>query len=126
MASSNDIKEENRDGLYKLYDFALKLEPKPEREELTFSQQQLVNRARSFVTMKMRSRLALRDMKQETKGMLKMKRKMMDSMEEQRDEVLKEIIGPDANKKEDKEKEEESKVLEKHGKENSGKIKDKG
>ena len=39
MASSTDsvVTEENRDGLYKLYDFALELEPKPERDELTFS-----------------------------------------------------------------------------------------
>lgn len=63
MASSTDdfILEANRDELYKLYDFALQLEPKPEREELTFSQQQLVNRARTFVTMKMRRRQNLRD-----------------------------------------------------------------
>lgn len=41
MASSEEpwILEANRDGLYKLYDYAIQLEPKPEREELTFSQQ---------------------------------------------------------------------------------------
>jgi len=41
MASSTDgaVTEDNRDTLYKLYDYALELEPKPEREELTFSQQ---------------------------------------------------------------------------------------
>lgn len=41
IASSTEegVLEQNRDELYKLYDFALKLEPKPEREELTFSQQ---------------------------------------------------------------------------------------
>jgi hypothetical protein len=63
MASSTDsvVTEENRDALYKLYDFALELEPKPERDELTFSQQQLVNRARSFVTMKMKRRQNLRE-----------------------------------------------------------------
>lgn len=40
LASETDpkkIKEENRSALYDLYEFALKLEPKPEREELTFS-----------------------------------------------------------------------------------------
>lgn len=76
MASSTDdfILEANRDELYKLYDFALKLEPKPEREELTFSQQQLVNRARTFVTMKMRRRQNLREQKTETKNMIKMKK----------------------------------------------------
>jgi hypothetical protein len=58
MASSTDsvVTEDNRDTLYKLYDYALELEPKPDREELTFSQQQLVNKARSFVTMKMKRR----------------------------------------------------------------------
>jgi hypothetical protein len=40
MASSTNkvIKEENREFLYKLYDFALELEQPPEREELTYSQ----------------------------------------------------------------------------------------
>jgi hypothetical protein len=39
MASATEpwILESNRDGLYKLYDYAIQLEPKPEREELTFS-----------------------------------------------------------------------------------------
>ena len=40
MASNTDgvVTEDNRDTLYKLYDYALELEPKPDREELTFSQ----------------------------------------------------------------------------------------
>jgi len=41
VASSNDTtitNEENREELYKLYEYALNLEPKPERDELTFSQ----------------------------------------------------------------------------------------
>jgi hypothetical protein len=40
LASNPDmeiVKEENRDELYKLYEYALQLEPKPEREELTFA-----------------------------------------------------------------------------------------
>lgn len=40
LASSTDsseINEDNRDQLYKLYDYALQLEPKPEREEPTYS-----------------------------------------------------------------------------------------
>jgi hypothetical protein len=39
MASSTEdhMNEDNRDEMYKLYDFAINLEPKPEREELTFS-----------------------------------------------------------------------------------------
>jgi hypothetical protein len=32
------IIEANREQLYSLYEFALKLEPKPEREEMTFTQ----------------------------------------------------------------------------------------
>jgi len=61
VASHADTLEDNREQIYKLYEFALQLEPKPEREELTFSQQQLVNRARSFVTMKMKRRQNLRE-----------------------------------------------------------------
>ena len=69
MASSTDnsVTEDNRDTLYKLYDYALELEPKPDRDELTFSQQQLVNKARTFVTMKMKRRQNLREKKKETK-----------------------------------------------------------
>ena len=43
MASSSDenenekVLEENRETLYKLYEYALELEPKPERDELTFA-----------------------------------------------------------------------------------------
>ena len=69
MASTTDnsVTEDNRDTLYKLYDYALELEPKPDRDELTFSQQQLVNKARTFVTMKMKRRQNLREKKKETK-----------------------------------------------------------
>jgi hypothetical protein len=76
MASSTEdfILETNRDELYKMYEFAIQLEPKPEREELTFTQQQLVNRARTFVTMKMRRRQNLRESKAEAKGIIKMKK----------------------------------------------------
>lgn len=59
FASSSDTsqpKEANRDQVYKLYEYALQLEPKPDRDELTFAQQQLVNRARTFVTIKMKRR----------------------------------------------------------------------
>ena len=41
VASETDTEitnEENREQLYKLYEYALNLEPKPERDELTFSQ----------------------------------------------------------------------------------------
>ena len=39
MASSTDgaeVNESNRDVLYKLYDYALELEPTPDRPELTW------------------------------------------------------------------------------------------
>jgi hypothetical protein len=81
LASSTDtslVHEENRDQLYKLYDYALQLEPKPERDEPTYSQLQLVNKARSFVTMKMRRRQNMRTQKQDTKNMLKIKKLMGD------------------------------------------------
>ena len=81
IASSTDdnlVKEDNREQLYKLYEYALELEPKPEREEMTFSQQQMVNKARSFVTMKMKRRQNMRSQKQETKNMLKLKKMMGD------------------------------------------------
>jgi len=41
IASDTDAdvtNEDNREQLYKLYEYACNLEPKPEREELTFSQ----------------------------------------------------------------------------------------
>jgi len=68
------VKEENREALYKLYEFALSLEPKPEREELTFSQMQLVNKARSFVTLKMKKRQIIRQQKNEKKEITKLKK----------------------------------------------------
>lgn len=35
---ADEVKEDNREQLYKLYEYALELEPKPERDEPTFSQ----------------------------------------------------------------------------------------
>lgn len=100
MASSTNkvIKEENREYLYKLYDFALELEQPPEREELTYSQQMLVNRARGFVTMKMKRRQQLRETKQETKGMIKLRRQLGDSFNEKQAEILKEILQNEESK----------------------------
>lgn len=57
FASSPNIREENREILYKLYDKALKLEPEPEEKELTYSQRMLINRARAFITKKMERRM---------------------------------------------------------------------
>ncbi len=82
MASSTDgsVNEDNRDTLYKLYEYALELEPKPDREELTFRQQQLVNKARTFVTIKMRRRQQMREQKQETKTLIKNRRLAGDTL----------------------------------------------
>jgi len=55
------MKNDYRDEVYKLYEYALELDPKPDREQLTFAQQLLVNRARTFVTMKMKRRQNIRD-----------------------------------------------------------------
>ena len=54
----------------------MKLEPKPERAELTFSQQQLINQARSFITKKMARRSNLRDQKSKAKDIAKMKKEL--------------------------------------------------
>ena len=59
--------EANREILYNLYYKALKLEPEPKHPELTFSQRQLMARARKFVTMKMKKRAELRQTKKEVK-----------------------------------------------------------
>jgi hypothetical protein len=93
MASSVEgkVKEENREFLYQLYDFALELEQPPERDQLTFSQQMLVNRARQFVTMKMKRRQQLRESKAEVKGMLKQRRVAGDSLTERQAEIFREI-----------------------------------
>lgn len=103
MASSTDdyINEENRDEMYKLYDFAVQLEPKPEREELTFSQQQLVNKARTFVTMKMKRRQNMREQKAEVKDMVRMKRMMSDKLADKQEEVIKAIMENEKMKKEE-------------------------
>ena len=55
-AEDDGILENNRELLYNMYYKALKLEPEPKHPELTFSQRQLMNKARKFVTMKMRRR----------------------------------------------------------------------
>ena len=54
------IREENREQIYDLYYKALKLEPLPSKPELTFTQRYLVAKARSFITIRMHKRLALR------------------------------------------------------------------
>jgi len=58
-AEEGIVREENREGLYSLYNLALKLEPES-KPELTFAQRMLVNKARSYITMKMRKRFEIR------------------------------------------------------------------
>jgi hypothetical protein len=99
-STGSDILESNRDELYKLYDFAINLEPKPEREELTFTQQQLVNRARTFVTMKMRKRANLREQKAESKSIIKMKHLLSEKIKDQQEDIIK-AIQQDLAKKEE-------------------------
>lgn len=55
-----ELKEGNREELYNLYYKALNLEPEPKHPELTFTQRMLVNKARSFITKRMKKRAALR------------------------------------------------------------------
>ncbi len=73
------IKESNREMIYELYNMALKLEPE-KKPELTFSQRMIVNRARSFITKRMKHRLEMRNMKQGKKNMRKMKLLLSDEM----------------------------------------------
>lgn len=54
-ASASDTREENRDVLYRLYDKALKIEPKGV-PELTFSQRMLLNKTKAFITKRMERR----------------------------------------------------------------------
>jgi len=58
-ADEGIVREENREGLYNLYNLALKLEPEA-KPELTFAQRMIVNKARSYITMKMRKRFEMR------------------------------------------------------------------
>ena len=60
MASSDETKEEARDCLYELYEYALRLEPKPDRPEPTTAKIRMINSARGFITIKMKKRKNLR------------------------------------------------------------------
>ena len=65
------IIEANRELIYQLYDKALKLEPEPRYKEPTFSERQLMNRARKFITMRMKKRMELRMTKNANKERIK-------------------------------------------------------
>lgn len=91
MASASSVKkegsdeeplllEQNREIIYKLYDKALKLEPEPRFKEPTFSQRQLMNKARKFVTMRMRRRIELRTSKNEKKDKVKARKAMSEQL----------------------------------------------
>lgn len=56
------VTDSNREQMYQLYNFALQLEP-DKKPELTFSERMVVNRARSFITMKMKKRMEVRALK---------------------------------------------------------------
>lgn len=73
------ITEDNRESMYDLYYKALKLEPES-KPELTFTERQLVARARQFITMRMRKRLELRKVKQQKKASLKLQKMITQKM----------------------------------------------
>lgn len=70
----NGTLEQNRETIYNLYYKALKLEPEPKYPEPTFSQRQLMNRARKFVTMKMKKRAEMRVAKGSLKDRIRAKK----------------------------------------------------
>lgn len=74
------IVENNRELLYNLYYKALKLEPEPKHPELTFSQRQLMNRARKFVTFKMKKRMEMRENKKTMKDKRNLKKQLSDKI----------------------------------------------
>ena len=53
--AENIMVESNRERVYDLYNMALQLEPE-RKPELTFQERMLVNKARKFVTKRMRKR----------------------------------------------------------------------
>jgi len=73
-ASRAPTSEENRELLYDLYYKALKLEPEPKHPEMTYSQIQLMNKARKFVTLKMKKRQEMAANKRSKKDKIKMRK----------------------------------------------------
>ena len=73
------IKESNREQVYDLYYYALDLEPEPKRPELTFTQRQIVNRARGFITKRMKKRQELSQAKKGKKDARKIRAKLSDA-----------------------------------------------
>lgn len=79
-SEKDGIEEGNRELLYNLYYKALKLEPEPKHPELTFSQRQLMNRARKFITMKMRKRMEMRLTKKDKKDKIKARKRLSEQV----------------------------------------------
>lgn len=104
-----------------MYEYALELEPKPDRDELTFGQQQLVNRARSFVTMKMKRRQNLRDQKKDGKNLKRLRKILSDQLMSQQG-MQQEIEVDDEELDEEDDDEEENDVSEKKGKAKGTKV----
>lgn len=82
LPAGEGIIEENREQLYTLYNYALQLEPE-RKPELTFSQRMLVNRARQFITKRMRRRVELRQAKQSKKQQRQMRAQLSQKLYEQ-------------------------------------------
>ena len=79
----NGTLEQNRETIYNLYYKALKLEPEPKYPEPTFSQRQLMNRARKFVTMKMKKRAEMRVAKGSLKDRIRAKKVLSEKVMQQ-------------------------------------------
>lgn len=77
------IEESNRELVYNLYYKALKLEPEPKHPELTFSQRQLMNRARKFITMRMKKRMELRMTKKGKKDRVQARKLLSEQLMQQ-------------------------------------------
>lgn len=73
LPAGEGIIEDNREKMYELYNFALQLEPET-KPELTFSQRMMVNRARQFITKRMKRRAELRQAKQNKKSARQLKK----------------------------------------------------
>lgn len=80
--SGEGILEGNREQLYQLYNYALQLEPDA-KPELTFSERMIVNKARGFITKRMKRRAEIRNLKNSKKADRKMKKMMSDQIFEQ-------------------------------------------
>jgi hypothetical protein len=84
--ADENLDEQYRDKIYNLYNLALQLEPE-RKPELSFAQRMLVNKARGFITMKMKKRMEVRAVKQNKKAVKKVRMMLSDKMMEQMREL---------------------------------------